>query len=94
VLVVRQRAGKGRAGARRADEREAAEFQYASSGIGSTQHIAGIGFATVTATAPCTFPTRAAPGARRLDHRRVQMMLDTTSSAMPQIKAGSSPRSL
>jgi tripartite-type tricarboxylate transporter receptor subunit TctC len=66
-----------------------AEFQYASSGIGSTQHIAGIGFATVTGTSPVHVPYKGSSQAHAdLITGRVQMMLDTTSSAMPQIKAG------
>jgi tripartite-type tricarboxylate transporter receptor subunit TctC len=65
------------------------EFQYASSGIGSTQHIAGIGFATVTGTSPVHVPYKGSSQAHAdLITGRVQMMLDTTSSAMPQIKAG------
>ena len=65
------------------------EFQYASSGIGSTQHIAGIGFATVTGTSPVHVPYKGSAQAHAdLITGRVQMMLDTTSSAMPQIKAG------
>ena len=37
------------------------EFQYASSGVGSTQHIAGVGFTSRSrARRPCTFRTRAA----------------------------------
>lgn len=65
------------------------EFQYASSGIGSTQHIAGIGFTTVTGTTAVHVPYKGSSQAHAdLITGRVQIMLDTTSSAMPQIKAG------
>ena len=65
------------------------EFQYASSGIGSTQHIAGIGFVTVTGTSAVHVPYKGSSQAHAdLITGRVQIMLDTTSSAMPQIKAG------
>jgi tripartite-type tricarboxylate transporter receptor subunit TctC len=65
------------------------EFQYASSGIGSTQHIAGVGFATLTGTSPVHVPYKGSSQAHTdLITGRVQIMLDTTSSAMPQIKAG------
>ena len=65
------------------------EFQYASSGIGSTQHIAGIGFTAVTGTTAVHVPYKGSSQAHAdLITGRVQIMLDTTSSAMPQIKAG------
>ena len=65
------------------------EFQYASSGIGSTQHIAGVGFTTVTGTTAVHVPYKGSSQAHAdLITGRVQIMLDTTSSAMPQIKAG------
>jgi tripartite-type tricarboxylate transporter receptor subunit TctC len=65
------------------------EFQYASSGIGSTQHIAGVGFTTVTGTSAVHVPYKGSSQAHAdLITGRVQIMLDTTSSAMPQIKAG------
>ncbi|HVN35833.1 MAG TPA: tripartite tricarboxylate transporter substrate binding protein [Casimicrobiaceae bacterium] len=65
------------------------EFQYASSGIGSTQHIAGVGFTTVTGTNAVHVPYKGSSQAHAdLITGRVQIMLDTTSSAMPQIKAG------
>lgn len=65
------------------------EFQYASSGIGSTQHIAGIGFTTLTGTTAVHVPYKGSSQAHTdLITGRVQIMLDTTSSAMPQIKAG------
>jgi tripartite-type tricarboxylate transporter receptor subunit TctC len=65
------------------------EFQYASSGVGSTQHIAGIGFTSVTGTTAVHVPYKGSSQAHAdLITGRVQIMLDTTSSAMPQIKAG------
>jgi tripartite-type tricarboxylate transporter receptor subunit TctC len=65
------------------------EFQYASSGIGSTQHIAGVGFTSVTGTNAVHVPYKGSSQAHAdLITGRVQIMLDTTSSAMPQIKAG------
>ena len=65
------------------------EFQYASSGIGSTQHIAGIGFTAVTGTTAVHVPYKGSSQAHAdLITGRVQIMLDTTSSAMPQIKGG------
>ena len=65
------------------------EFQYASSGIGSTQHIAGVGFTTLTGTTAVHVPYKGSSQAHTdLITGRVQIMLDTTSSAMPQIKAG------
>jgi tripartite-type tricarboxylate transporter receptor subunit TctC len=65
------------------------EFQYASSGIGSTQHIAGIGFVSATGTSAVHVPYKGSSQAHAdLITGRVQIMLDTTSSAMPQIKAG------
>ena len=65
------------------------EFQYASSGVGSTQHIAGIGFVAATGTNAVHVPYKGSAQAHAdLITGRVQIMLDTTSSAMPQIKAG------
>jgi tripartite-type tricarboxylate transporter receptor subunit TctC len=65
------------------------EFQYASSGIGSTQHIAGVGFVNATGTNAVHVPYKGSSQAHAdLITGRVQIMLDTTSSAMPQIKAG------
>ena len=65
------------------------EFQYASSGIGSTQHIAGVGFISLTGTSAVHVPYKGSSQAQAdLITGRVQIMLDTTSSAMPQIKAG------
>ena len=64
-------------------------FQYASSGVGSTQHIAGEAFVMLTGTSAVHVPYKGSSQAHTdLITGRVQIMLDTTSSAMPQIKAG------
>jgi len=64
-------------------------FQYASSGVGSTQHIAGEAFVMLTGTTAVHVPYKGSSQAHAdLITGRVQIMLDTTSSAMPQIKAG------
>jgi tripartite-type tricarboxylate transporter receptor subunit TctC len=65
------------------------EFKYASSGIGSTQHIAGEGFDLAAGTKSLHVPYKGSSQAH-LDiiGGNVQMMFDTTSSAMGQIKAG------
>ena len=66
-----------------------AEFQYASSGVGSTQHIAGEEFAMAAAVKAIHVPYKGSAQAH-LDmiSGQVQMMFDTTSSAMGQVKAG------
>lgn len=65
------------------------EFKYASSGVGSTQHIAGEGFNLAAGVKSIHVPYRGSSQAH-LDiiGGNVQMMFDTTSSAMGQIKAG------
>jgi tripartite-type tricarboxylate transporter receptor subunit TctC len=65
------------------------EFKYASSGVGSTQHIAGEAFSLATSTKSVHVPYRGSAQAH-LDiiGGNVQIMFDTTSSAMAQIKAG------
>jgi len=65
------------------------EFQYASSGVGSTQHIAGEEFAMAAGIKPIHVPYKGSAQAH-LDmiSGQVQMMFDTTSSAMGQVKAG------
>ena len=66
-----------------------AEFQYASSGVGSTQHIAGEEFAMAAGVKAIHVPYKGSAQAH-LDmiSGQVQMMFDTTSSAMGQVKAG------
>jgi tripartite-type tricarboxylate transporter receptor subunit TctC len=65
------------------------EFKYASSGVGSTQHIAGEGFDLAAGTRSVQVPYKGSAQAH-LDivAGNVQIMFDTTSSAMGQIKAG------
>ncbi len=64
-------------------------YQYASSGIGSTQHIAGEAFALTTGVKLLHVPYRGSSQAHiDLIGGSVQMMFDTTSSAMPQINGG------
>ncbi|MFM8589810.1 MAG: Bug family tripartite tricarboxylate transporter substrate binding protein, partial [Limnohabitans sp.] len=65
------------------------QFKYASSGVGSTQHIAGEAFDAAAGTKSEHIPYKGSSQAH-LDilGGNVQMMFDTTSSAMAQIKAG------
>ena len=65
------------------------DYKYASSGVGSTQHIAGEGFDIAAGVKSIHVPYKGSAQAH-LDiiSGNVQMMFDTTSSAMGQIKAG------
>jgi len=65
------------------------DFKYASSGIGSTQHIAGEGFKHATGVEMIHVPYKGSSQAH-LDviGGQVQIMFDTTSSAMGHIKGG------
>lgn len=65
------------------------EFKFASSGIGSTQHIAGEGFKHATGVSMVHVPYKGSSQAH-LDviAGQVQVMFDTTSSAMGHIRAG------
>lgn len=65
------------------------EFKYGSSGVGSTQHIAGEAFDMAAGVKGMHVPYKGSAQAH-LDiiAGNVQMMFDTTSSAMGQIKAG------
>jgi tripartite-type tricarboxylate transporter receptor subunit TctC len=64
-------------------------LRYASSGIGSTQHIAGEAFAKATGTNLIHVPYKGSSQAHiDLLGGQVEMMLDTSSSAMGQIKGG------
>jgi len=64
-------------------------FRYASSGIGSTQHVGGEAFALATGTKAIHVPYRGSSQAHiDLIGGQVEMMFDSTSSAMQQIKAG------
>jgi tripartite-type tricarboxylate transporter receptor subunit TctC len=64
-------------------------LRYASSGVGSTQHIAGEAFAKATGTSLVHVPYKGSSQAQvDLLGGQVEMMLDTSSSAMGQIKGG------
>jgi tripartite-type tricarboxylate transporter receptor subunit TctC len=64
-------------------------LRYASSGIGSTQHIAGEAFARATGTNLVHVPYKGSSQAHiDLLGGQVEMMHDTSSSAMGQIKGG------
>jgi tripartite-type tricarboxylate transporter receptor subunit TctC len=64
-------------------------LKYASSGVGSTQHIAGEAFALATGTKAIHVPYKGSSQAHvDIIGGDVTMMFDSTSSAMGQIKAG------
>ncbi|CAN7643307.1 tripartite tricarboxylate transporter substrate binding protein [Variovorax sp. LjRoot290] len=64
-------------------------LRYASSGIGSTQHVGGEAFALATGTKAIHVPYRGSSQAHvDIIGGQVEMMFDSTSSAMQQIKAG------
>jgi tripartite-type tricarboxylate transporter receptor subunit TctC len=64
-------------------------LKYASSGIGSTQHIAGEAFALATGTKGIHVPYKGSSQAHvDIIGGDVTMMFDSTSSAMGQIKGG------
>ena len=64
-------------------------YSYASSGIGSTQHIAGEALNMTAGTKAVHIPYKGSSTAHTdLIGGQVQIMLDTTSSAMGQVKAG------
>ncbi len=65
------------------------EFKFASSGVGSTQHIAGEAFKSLTGVKMIHVPYKGSSQAHLdLISGQVQVMFDTTSSAMAQIRAG------
>jgi tripartite-type tricarboxylate transporter receptor subunit TctC len=65
------------------------EYKYASSGVGSTQHIAGEGFNVAAGVKSIHIPYKGSAQAHQdMLSGQVQIMFDTTSSAMSQIKAG------
>ena len=65
------------------------EYKYASSGVGSTQHIAGEGFNVAAGVKSIHIPYKGSAQAHQdMISGQVQIMFDTTSSAMGQIKAG------
>jgi tripartite-type tricarboxylate transporter receptor subunit TctC len=64
-------------------------LKYASSGIGSTQHIVGEAFNLSTRTRAIHIPYKGSSQAHiDIIGGQVEMMFDTTSSAMGQIKGG------
>jgi tripartite-type tricarboxylate transporter receptor subunit TctC len=64
-------------------------FTYASSGVGSTQHLAGEGFKLATGVRMTHVPYKGSSQAHLdLIAGSVQVMFDTTSSAMGHIKSG------
>ena len=66
-----------------------APMRYATAGTGSTQHIAAEAFAKATGTKLIHVPYKGSSQAHvDLISGQVEMMFDTTSSAMGQIKAG------
>lgn len=66
-----------------------AAYSYASAGIGSTQHIAGEALNMTAGTKAVHIPYKGSSAAHTdLIGGQVQIMLDTTSSAMGQVKAG------
>ena len=73
----------------RAMKAKPGDFKYASSGVGSTQHIAGEAFDAAAGTKSQHIPYKGSSQAH-LDiiGGSVQMMFDTPSSAMGQIKGG------
>lgn len=65
------------------------QLKYASSGIGSTQHIAGESLNLAAGTRAVHVPYKGSSAAHiDLISGQVQFMIDTTSSAMGQVKAG------
>ena len=65
------------------------ELKYASSGVGSTQHIAGEAFAAATGTKLVHVPYKGSAQAHLdLMSGQIETMFDTTSSAMQHIRSG------
>ncbi len=65
------------------------DIKYGSSGVGSTQHIAGEGFNLAAGVKSIHVPYKGSSQAHLdLIAGNIQIMFDTTSSAMGQIKAG------
>ncbi len=66
-----------------------AAYSYASSGVGSTQHIAGEALNLAALTKATHIPYKGSSAAHiDLIGGQVQIMLDTTSSAMAHVKSG------
>ncbi len=65
------------------------QLKYASSGVGSTQHIAGEAFDQAAGVKTVHVPYKGSSQAHvDILGGNVEMMFDTTSSAMPHIKSG------
>ena len=65
------------------------QLKYASSGVGSTQHIAGEAFDQAAGIKTIHVPYKGSSQAHiDILGGQVEMMFDTTSSAMPHIKSG------
>jgi tripartite-type tricarboxylate transporter receptor subunit TctC len=65
------------------------DYKFASSGVGSTQHIAGEAFKNLTGVKMIHVPYKGSSQAHLdLISGQVQVMFDTSSSAMAQIRAG------
>lgn len=65
------------------------QLKYASSGVGSTQHIAGEAFDQAAGVKTVHVPYKGSSQAHvDILGSNVEMMFDTTSSAMPHIKSG------
>ena len=65
------------------------DIKYASSGVGSTQHIAGEAFDMAAGVKTIHIPYKGSSQAHTdILGNNVEMMFDTTSSAMPHIKSG------
>ncbi len=65
------------------------DYKFASSGVGSTQHIAGEAFKNLTGVKIIHVPYKGSSQAHLdLISGQVQVMFDTSSSAMAQIRAG------
>jgi tripartite-type tricarboxylate transporter receptor subunit TctC len=64
-------------------------YRYGSSGVGSTQHLAGEAFDLATGVKSIHVPYKGSSQAHvDVISGAVQLMFDTTSSSMPQIRAG------
>lgn len=64
-------------------------FRYGSSGVGSTQHVGGVAFTAATGTQASHIPYKGSAQALiDIMGGQIEMMFDTTSSSLSQIRAG------
>lgn len=64
-------------------------FRYGSSGVGSTQHVSGVAFAAATGLRLDHVPYKGSAQAQiDLIGGQIEMIFDSSSSAMPQIRSG------